>query len=316
MSRPETWRRRLRRRWKNRPGLVPWLLAAPQRLFFRLLRLLPDRAVLAVGDRLGRLAWLVPRRRELGRRHLARALPCRTAGERDRILRRSCGHLGRAAAEAMVLWPKHEPEWFRGRIAVAPQARELLAAWRGRGAIVIQAHLGSIEATSTLLALEGLRPATPMRLPRNHYLARDLLRARNRGAAEVLPRQGAVKRMLRHLGGGGSLVLTFDQNAHHKPVFVPWFGHPAATERTPAALALRTGAPVLAAWTVRRPTGGAAWDFHLALVRDRQPPATADEAAVTRLTASFHRVLEEIVLRHPEQYLWIHDRYRSRPPSP
>ncbi len=312
MSRPVSLRRRLRRRWKNRPGVLPWLMAAPQRLAFAGLRLLPDRWVLGLADRVARLVWLSRRRRALGRAHIARALPCRTEAERDLLLKRSCGHLGRAAAEAMVLWRKHSPAELVSRVRIDGDARELLDRYRGAGALVIQAHLGSVEMTSTVLAGEGFEPGTPMRLPRNHYLAQDLLRTRNSGEAEVLPREGAAKRMLSRLRDGKAVVLTFDQNAHHKPLFVPWFGHPAATERTPAALALRTGAPVLVAWCVRVP-GDQPYQFGMALLRDRSPRQPAGEAELAQMTAAFHCALQEVVLRHPEQYLWIHDRYRSRP---
>ncbi len=314
MSRPPSLRRRLRRRWKHRPGVLPWLFAAPQRLAFLLLRLLPDRAVLGLADRLGRLIWQSGRRRRLGRLHLERALPCRTDEERDLILKRSCGHLGRAAAEAMVIWRKHPPSELAQRVRFTAGTAELLDRYRGQGALIIQAHLGSVEMTSTVLAERGFEPGTPMRLPRNHYLAQDLLRSRNSGEAEVLPRQGAAKRMLSRLRAGQAVVLTFDQNAHHKPLFVPWFGHPAATERTPAALALRTGAPVLVAWCVR--TGASPpYEFGLALLRDRCPRQVAADEELLRLTAAFHCALQEVVLKHPEQYLWIHDRYRSRPQS-
>lgn len=312
MSRPLTLRRRLRRRWKNRPGAVPWLLALPQRALFRLLGLLPFRLALALGDRAGRLIWLSPRRRTLGRRHLRQALPVRSEEERDALLKRSCGHLGRSAVEAIAIWPRADAEFMRAHLEVEPAALELLERYRGRGAIFIQPHLGSIEMTSTVLTLHGLEPGTPMRLPRNHYLAQDLLRARNRGGAEVLGREGALKRMLVRLREGKTLVLTFDQNAHRKPIFVPWFGRLAATERTPAALALKTGAPVLVSWTARA-AGARPWVFRCALLRDAGPPKPAGDKELVAMTAAFHRALQEVILRHPGQYLWIHDRYRTRP---
>jgi KDO2-lipid IV(A) lauroyltransferase len=311
MSRRDTAWRRLRRRWKHQPGVVPWLLALPQRGLFLLLRLLPDRLVLGLADRVARSAAHSPKRRELGLRHLARALPEASDAARADLLRRSCGHLGRSAAEAVVLWPKHGPGIMAARVDLEPGAAELLDRFRGRGAVVLQAHLGSVEMTTTVLAAHGHRPGTPMRLPRNHYLAQDLLRTRNSGEAEVLPRQGALKRMLGLLREGRAVVLTFDQNAHHKPIFVPWFGHDAATERTPAALALRTGAPVLQAWCVR--AGGGRYRFGLRVLSEGGARREADEAELVRVTAEYHRALEEVVLRHPEQYLWIHDRYRSRP---
>ena len=86
----------------------------------------------------------------------------------------------------------------------------------------------------------------------------------------------------------------------------------AATERAAAALALRTGAPVLVFWCTRgeRPL---TWDFDCELVRAAAEPGRAADDEVIALTERMHRTMERAILRHPEQYLWIHDRYRVRP---
>lgn len=305
--------RRLRRRWKHRPGPVPWLLSLPVRGLLGILGLLPPRVALALGDLLGRLAWLLPRRRRLGRRHLARALPDLSPPERDRILRRSCGHLGRGAVEALVL-SRRRLEDLAVHLEWEPGAREALAELARGPAVVVIGHLGCVEAVPAALRLLGARPLVPMRFPTNHYLGRRLQRLRARSGVEVVDRHGALRRARVALREGRPVVLVADQNAHQKPVFVPWFGHPAASERAPAALALRTGVPLWVAWGVRTRLGPG-WRVGAEEVRPSAPPEAATPEALRHWMGKVHTALERAVLRHPEQYLWIHDRYRTRPPG-
>ena len=305
-------RRRLRRRWKHRPGLVPWLLARPTLGFLALLRLLPWSWVRVATAGLGRLAWWSRRRRANGRRQIGNAMPQASARQRDRILRSSCGQLGVAAAEILVAAGRYGLA-LAERADFEPGARDTLASLAGGPAVLVQAHLGSFEVFGGVAAQLGLRAAFPMRLPGNHYVAKELLRTRQGHGVQVIPRKGAVRRMLGHLRDGGSVILACDQNAHHAPIFVPWFGELAATERAPAALALRTGAPLVVCWCVR--TGkDLRYRVGCEQVRPAGPPSRAEDADIEEATAAMHAVLEKVILQHPEQYLWIHNRYRTRPP--
>jgi KDO2-lipid IV(A) lauroyltransferase len=304
------WRKNLRRRFKHRPGLVPWLLFQPQRALLFLLGLLPESALMAVADRLGRLAWLSSRRRRAGRAQIAQALPALSEHERDRLLKQSCGHLGRSAAETMVA-SRHWPKDLLPLIQWEGQAREQLEELRGQGAVFVQAHLGSFEVGGAVLGQLGLDPAFPMRRPNNEYLARRLEAARSHWQVTVLARQGAVRQMLKHLKGGGCVILASDQNAHHAPVFPQWFGKLAATESASVRLARRLEKPLVVFWCVRD-GGESPWRLGMEVVP--LPAATGEEEQddVAALEA-VHQRLEAVILRAPEQYLWIHDRYRTRP---
>lgn len=310
-GRLRAWRKRLRRRWKQRPGLVPWLLWQPQSFLLAVAGLLPLRAQLALGDAIGRLAWCSARRRRVGRAHLAQAMPHLDPAARDRLLRISCGQLGRSAAEVLVASRRFGKELAQ-RIEFEPGARATLDALRGKPVVAVQAHLGSVDLGGAALALAGLRPAFPMRLPSNWYAAASLRRSRTGHGVTLLERHGAVRGLLAHLKSGGAAILATDQNAHHAPIFVDWFGKPAATERAAAALALRTGAPVLVFWCPRGKEP-ATWRFGCTLVRAAAAPAGSDDDAVRQLTLRMHQEMERAILRWPEQYLWIHDRYRTRP---
>lgn len=304
-------RQRIFGRWKRQPGVIPWLFWAPSAALIALIGVLPARLAYALGGVLGRIAWLLPRRRRAGREQLACALPQLSPRERDRLLRHSCGQLGRAGVDIVLVSKRLGPR-LDGRIRWATGAQELLASLRGGPVVAVLPHLGSVDVAGAALALAGLRPAFPMRLPSNYYTARWLERTREGYDVTVIPRHGAVRRLLAQLASGGTAVLATDQSAHHAPVFVHWFGRLAATERAAAALALRTGAPVLVFWCTRAQQP-LFWDFDCELVRAASEPVKATDEDLIALTESMHRSLERAILRCPEQYLWIHDRYRIRP---
>ena len=305
-----SWFRRIRLRYKNRPGVIPWLFAFPQRSLFWVLSFLPESVLYRVADALGRLVIHSNRRRELGQLHLERAMPELTSAEHLDILRRSCGHLGRAAVEAMVLWPRRNLQKMNARVEFSDGCLELLERFKGIGVLFVQSHLGAIEMTSTVLDNLGFEPATVMRRPSNWYLAEDLLKARNRIQGDVLEREGALRRLLKGLKSNRSVVLTADQNARVNPLMVPWFGHEAATERTPAALALKTGVPVIVVWCMRQP-GPQPFLFGCSLVHEGEKGAVNDDNLLA-VTSRFHAHLEEVIRSRPEQYLWIHNRYHAR----
>jgi len=309
-ARLRRWRKALRRRFKHRPGAVPWLLFQPQRLLLFLLGLLPEAALMGFADRLGRLAWLSSRRRRAGRVQIAAAFPELSLPQRDCILRESCGQLGRAAAEVMIA-SRHWPADLLPRIYFEGDSRQRLEKLRGKGAVFVQAHLGAFEVGGAVLGQLGLDPAFPMRRPNNEYLARRLEAARSNWQVTVLARQGAVRNMIRHLRQGGSIILASDQNAHHAPLFAPWFGRLAATERSSVSLARRLQAPLVVFWCLR---AGEVGHWRMGMEELPLPPVSGDEEQDDlRALELVHHRLEAAIRTAPEQYLWIHDRYRTRP---
>lgn len=310
-GRLRVWRKRVRRRWKHKPGLVPWLMWQPLHGLLLLVGLLPVGAQCALADRVGRMAWWSARRRRAGRAQISRALPALSPAERDRIVRASCGHLGRSAVEVLTIGHRSSKVMTEG-IRFEPGARETLHALRDQPLMAVQPHLGSADGGCVGLALAGLQPANPMRLPNNWYLGQWITQARSGNGVQLLDRHGAVRGLLKQLKSGRCAVLATDQNAHHAPIFVDWFGYPAATERAAAALALKTGAAVVVFWCPRDAVAGS-WTFGCTLLRGVSEPAPADDESVRSLTLRLHQEMERAILRWPEQYLWIHDRYRTRP---
>lgn len=313
-----SWRKRIRdaarRRWRHKPGPVPWLRAIPARLTLQLLRVLPMSWSLGLGDRLGRLAWLSSKRRACGRAQLSLARPDLTPSERDAILKRSCGALGRSAVETLVIFQRMRVQTLAGCFEYEPGARELLASLEGQAPVIVEAHFGGFEALGASVASLGLNPGFTMRPPSNYYVAQDVVASRAGFGVELFPRHGAVRRMLSHMKTGGAIVLATDQDAHHAPIFVPWFGKLAATERAASAIALRNGSPVVCAWCIRLP-GVARFRVGAQLIREAGPRQRVDDEAAIALTTEMHQALEPVIRAHPEQYLWVHNRYKTRPPE-
>ncbi len=325
----------IHKRWKHKPGLVPWVLARPTLLFLAVMRFLPSGFVLAMADALGRVAWLSGRRRKIGRDHLQQAMPHLSARERDAVLKKSCGHLGRAAVETMIVLnrlrgPQHEqsvhvrPDGIASlpvdgltpdgsallpRITFEEGARELLEAQRGQGTVFIGAHLGAFEIMGAVAGVLGLHPAFPMRFPNNHYVGEALLRGRHGWGNKLIPRKGAVRKMVAHLSEGHCVMLATDQSAHHRPLDVNWFGRPAPTERAAAQMAIRLGKPLVVVWCTRKEKHSH-WHVGAEWVEPAGERREASDAAVLDLCERTHRALERAILTAPEQYLWIHDRFR------
>ncbi len=307
-------RRRLRRRWKGKPGIVPWLTALPLRAVIRFLRLLPPPLALAVFDRLGRLAWLSAKRRRIGRANVSQALPDLTAAQRDRIVRISCGQMARSLGEPLMLTRRYTLETAVGRFDFEPGVREFLEGLVGKGAVFVHGHFGGMEVMDGILGMLGLRIATPMRPVNNFYLEKDILATREGWDVDLIPRQGGLRKMISNLRQGRSVVLAADVNAHHAPIFVPWFGKPAASDRAAAYLALRLGRPLVVCWCIRI-RGRKFWRVGCKRILEPENPGEVTEQSLYEVTRNIHSAMEEVILRAPEQYLWIHDRYRTRPPG-
>lgn len=287
-------------------------MSLPTRGTIAALSLFPTKLTVAVADRLGRMAWWSARRRRYGRAQISMALPELSAQQRDAILRKSCGQLGRTVAETMIQLQRDRKTGLEDYFEYEEGALQQLEAVRDQGAVLVQAHLGAFEIFGAAAVQAGLRPGFTMRMPTNYYVGQQLLKSRQGWGIELIPRQGAVRRMLKHMKSGGAVILATDQNAQRGPIFATWFGKLAATERAAAAIALRTGAPVVVCWCLRTERFGK-YRVGAATLRAVTHKQAADDEAVLELTEAMHRQLETVIRQHPQQYLWIHDRYRTRP---
>ncbi|MBI2956946.1 MAG: lysophospholipid acyltransferase family protein [Acidobacteria bacterium] len=282
---------------------------------FVLLRSLPRGMARPVGAALGGLLfWLHPRWRRVGLINLRLAFPELSERERRRILRRSFRHLGWHLAE-FARFPRHTPESIRHVVVYDGFENYQRAAARGRGVLYLTAHVGAWELSSFMHSLQGY-PLAYVNRPLDNPLVDALVnRYRCRGGNRALDRRHAARGILQQLRAGGAVGVLMDQNVLEGDanLFADFFGLPASTTAGLARLALRTDAAVVPVFLL--------WDGRLQRYRLRFEPAlelvrTGDpERDMLENTACFNRVLEEVIRRHPDHWLWIHRRWATRPPG-
>jgi len=278
-----------------------------------LFSLLPTRVGLWFGRRLGSLFRLVDRgHRNIAEQNVAMGLAL-TPHEARQLVRKMFRNLGATFVEGLMLpaiLRRSHPDDF----AHLEGAEHLTAALaQGRGAIIVTAHMGNWEMgclPASKVAGSMMAIARPMRNP---LLDRNARKLRATLGTTIVDRQGAMRHVLRHLHNGGLVAMLIDQNQRSGGVFVDFFGKLASTVPTPASIALKYNVPVLAACTWRDDDG-----FHHHFHCD--PPFELirtgnHKADVVANTAMFTKRIEEYIRRHPDQWFWLHQRWRKRPPE-
>lgn len=292
-----------RARWRLLRGR---LLAA----LLRPLAALLGRSSLAgaqrVGRWIGRAAWLAARRdRRRAREHLALALPELGTAERRRIAREAIVHQGVTFAETLHLTRRSCADVERYVDAEGWQEVQAHVA-AGRPVMIITGHCGNWELLAALANCRGLALSVVGRQLDEPDLQQMLLAARRRFGTETIERgaPGSSRRLLRVLRDGGALGMLIDQDTKVEGVWVDFFGRPAHTPVGAARIALKVGAAVVPTFIERRPDGR-----HLA----RFLPALHLPADPTEATALMTAAIESQVRRVPEQWVWMHRRWRTRP---
>ncbi len=290
--------------------------AAVIRAFIRAMMLVPLPIATAIGAALGRAAWVLSGRlRRDMRASLAIAFPERSAAERDAIARASLVHLGHVGGEVITMrqWAARLDE----RVEASPEAVATVErAWaRRKGIIFVLGHIGNWEVTSRLSRYVQPNAAIAKR---SWHRSLDAFVERFRaehGVGTFWRDDPATGRsMLKLFKQGGALGILIDQDISDvQSVFVPFFGRLAATPRAAADLALRFGAAVLVVTCHRR--GPRVRDGHRLEVEEVAADAGAPdrEAEVVRVTAACAAIQERAIRRHPAEWVWMHQRWKTRP---
>lgn len=225
-----------------------------------------------------------------------------------RATARACyAHLAREMLASARL-ASMTPEEVRERTSVSG-LEELRAALAGGGGVVLFAgHFGNWEMAGAALAAHGVPLVVVMQRQRNLLVDRMINEWRSHAGVAVIERSRAARQGIRTLRQGKVLGFVADQDARRAGVFVPFFGRPASTHRGPAILALRSGAPVFMLVAART---GDRYEVGLEPVEVSREGET--DEVVQRITAAATARLEAAIRQHPEQYLWLHKRWKTRP---
>jgi KDO2-lipid IV(A) lauroyltransferase len=273
---------------------------------------LPPAVGRRLGIGLGRAAhWLLPGRRRVALDNLALVYgDTLSPAARATIARRCFEHLGVTAVECCRLFFGPADRLLsRVRGRGTEHIGEALA--KGRGIFFLTGHFGNWELLAATHALAGFGLSVVVRPLDNPYLDALIARARERSGLRAIPKRDAVQGVRAALARGECIGLLLDQDAGRGGVFVPFLGHAASTSRALAVLALKTRAPVVPAFIHRLPDGG----HELVLEPEIPLVITGDlDQDILVNTARFTEAIERHVRAHPEQWFWVHRRWKSRPP--
>lgn len=279
------------------------------RLLLFSVRLLPFSAARAMGRTLGGIAGrLLARDRRLALAHLQKALPERAA-DHEAIVDEMFRNLGEGAAELAFA----DRLDMRAYVGMTPEAdaavREILS--RGDGAIVITGHIGNWELFLRGALAVGFDVCAVGKEQNDPRLTAWMERLRGPGRTIWRGQPTAARQLLKTLRSNKVLAMLIDQDTRVQGVFVPFFGDLAWTPRAAAELSLRTGAGIVALFCHRRPGGG-----HLISGGPVAFRSQGDfEADVIGLTAAMTRAIEDEVRRVPSDWVWMHRRWKTRPPA-
>jgi KDO2-lipid IV(A) lauroyltransferase len=287
---------------------------APIWLLVRALALAPASVARAFGIALGRTVYLLHGRlRRTGLRNLQLAFPQMPLAERRLILRRQFTSLGRQLG-VFCRFPRYNRENI-SQLAVYDGFENFERAQaRGQGVLFLTAHFGGWEVSSFMHALHGHPLHILVRPLDNPYLDRLVTRYRTLSGNRIILKQDFARGLLAALRARETVGILMDQNmTPEQGVFVDFFGIPACTSSLMARMALRTDAAVV--------PGFCRWDPDLRRYRVRFDPALPtirtgnEEADIVANTATYTKVIEEYARRYPDQWLWVHRRWKTRPPG-
>jgi len=279
------------------------------RLVAAIVSVLPMRIVRRIGAGLGRIVYRLDRsRRRTALENLAAAFPSKRERERRALARAMFAHFGSLLLE-LLKFANYTHEQMRNAVDVEGEERARQAYAQHRGVLFFTGHFGYWEIHAVAEPLVNRPISVLARALDNVRLNEMLERIRTSTGNSVIYRQGAVRRILRELAANHGVALLIDQHLHTPDaVYVDFFRRPAATTSALAALALRTGAPVIPVFALPLPRGR----YRLVYEHPVDPPRADTPDAVRDFTQRCTDVLEMYVRRHPTLWLWMHRRWRGQ----
>lgn len=300
----------LRRIIGTPPGKVVDLLT---RIVWAFLTWLSPESRDALARFVGNLAYTLGIRRRVALENLAMAMPEKSEAERREIARGAYINMSRVVLESLPSGDRLPKDW-------AEQGVEGVEAWEalkahvatGKGALLVTAHFGNWELLGDMLIRWGIPLDALVRPLKGALNTRIAVNRVGCGAGLIYPK-GAIQEIIAAVNRGESPYMLLDQALPAKAaVFVPFFGKLASTTPAMAVAAKRTGVPVFVVMGVRNGRGGAR--FRLEVEGPILPPAPGEcEDPLTEHTARVTAALERCIRKYPDQWMWLHRRWKYQP---
>jgi KDO2-lipid IV(A) lauroyltransferase len=303
---------------KRRSAAADYAVYLLVRFLVCVVGMLSWRYALGLARGLAWLAYRVDRRHRLvasdNLRHAFADIDTRAL---DRLVRASYLHLTTMLVE-MVRLPRvlheHNHHNYVRYAGLDDLERILRLVATGRPRLVLTGHFGNWEVLSYIAGLVGFRGGIVARRLDNPYLDRFVARFRRKTGQVLLDKAADSARIIALLGQGVSLGMVGDQDAGPRGLFVPFLGRPASTFKSIALLSLEYAAPLLVVGAARV---GQPMQYRVYLEDVILPEDYASHPDAPRaITERYTRALEQLVRRHPEQYFWLHRRWKHQPKAP
>jgi KDO2-lipid IV(A) lauroyltransferase len=312
------WWERIAEAWRSAPNrtvALRYLLEfAAVRLWMLIVGCFPVETNLKSAKLMGSIWWLLMKRhRERAMNNLRPALGRRcNEAQLWKIARRSFEHFAQIYLVEMAMTPRLVNQWSWSRYVrlheLGPALRELL---RDRGVIMLTAHFGNYELLGYTIARLGLPLTAVMRPLDNPLLNEFLVSSREAGGVGLLYKRGATESADDIIESGGTLCFIADQDAGRKGMFADFFGRPASWYKSIGLLAMRHRVPLIVGYAARVQRG---FHYRVAVERIIQPEEwEQQDDPLGWTTQTFAHALENGIRRWPEQYLWVHRRWKTRP---
>ncbi|WP_404298494.1 LpxL/LpxP family Kdo(2)-lipid IV(A) lauroyl/palmitoleoyl acyltransferase [Halomonas sp.] len=267
---------------------------------------LPWRLKLWVGKLVGLVAWrFARRRRHITETNIRLCFPEKDDAQQARLVRDTFVANGIGIMETATGWCR-DPEHLRHRVTFKGQAHMARVQAEGKGALIIGVHFSTLDLGAALHSLY-FRADAVQRPHDNPLFARFMGRARDPYFDAIIDRHD-LRGVVRRIKSGHGVWYSPDQDfGREASVFAPFFGIPAATVKMTSRIARMTGAPVIPLMFHRNPDNRTYTLEYLPPLEDF--PSGDEMADATRINA----FIEDAIRKHPDQYLWLHRRFKTRP---
>lgn len=267
---------------------------------------------LATARAVGRWMYRLDRRhRERALSNIRRSMPELSGAEVQQVARQSMEHFVQLAVEVLFTPRLIHADTWADRIVLTDMAEAIELLLSPRPTILVTAHFGNWELMGYLLTTLGIEMSAVARPIDNPLINRHLLGVRERRGLRIITKWGATEQLTAALHQGGTVGFIGDQNAGDKGLFVPFFGRLASAYKSIGLLAMQYDAAVICGYARRM---GDRFRYELGVIDVIRPEHWKGQPdPLYYLTARYTRAVEQMVRLAPDQYLWIHRRWKSRP---
>lgn len=276
-----------------------------------LVQLLPLSVVRTMGRGLGRFVYSrIGHRRAVTLNNLRRSFPQKPESEIALIARGAYENIGISLLE-LIWFPRLTREQILKEVRFDNPGVLMKACEKGKGVIVLTAHFGNWELLGQALSVHFPCPFSGLAKTQSNRLVNEQINRRRRlFGTKVIPMETSLRDVLRALGDGGMVAIAADQAAPKENIPMEFFGTMVPTHIGPSVLSLKMESPIVAVFAVRSADGS--YDAHVTEVPSDDLKGHSDENVI-ELTRRHVKITEDIIRQYPDQWLWMHKRWKHVP---